>query len=180
SNQRRDSISKSRDDRQKATFIQSLSAKRALSIAVFNNARGKLLRKIFKSRHPIIYQVRIQQLSVLIDHLFQHRVADAEHDRAFVLTMHLGGINGFADVGDRDIIQQLDDTRLRVDFNFHSTPSDFPKSRRRSEHGFLASLVAIESFADNFSGLAAEEFHNDFAVHRGYTASGVNGAILKA
>ena len=97
---------------------------------------SKSFGKSAKRRHSVIDQIRIQQLPVFIDHFLDQPMADGVHDPAFVLAFAQNRMNRLANVGQRNILEELNLAGVAIDFDLGGAPSDFPKIRRRTERRF--------------------------------------------
>src|SRR5262245_52256814 len=105
-------------------------------------------------------------------------MADAKHQRAFVLADALFWIDCLPSIRSRNIVQQTNHSRFRIDFDLHRAPTYFPKSCRRSQDCLLASLVLIKSFPNNFSGLTAKEIYNNFTIGNAFALAYMNFALM--
>src|SRR4029434_8549901 len=91
-------------------------------------------------------------------------MADAEHQRAFVLADALFWIYRLAGIRGGNIVEQANHSRFRIHLDLHGSPTYLPKSRRRPQDCLGASLILIKTFADDFSGLTAKEIDNYFTI----------------
>src|SRR4030095_16272432 len=95
-------------------------------------------------------------------------MADAEHQRAFVLADALFWIDCLAGIRGRNIVEQANHSRFRIHLDLHGSPTYLPKSRGRPQDCLGASLILIKSFPDYFSGLTAKEIYNHFTIRNAF------------
>src|SRR5215510_1053678 len=106
-------------------------------------------------------------------------MADAKHQRAFVLADALFWIDCLPSIGSRNIVEQANHSRFRIDFDLHRAPTDLPKGGGRSQDRLFASLILIKSFPDNFSSLTAKKIHNYFTIGNAFALAYMNFAFMK-
>jgi hypothetical protein len=91
-------------------------------------------------------------------------MADAEHQRTFILADALFWIDCLAGIRGGNIVEQANHSRFRIHFDLHGSPTYLPKSRCRPQNCLGASLILVKSFPDDFSRLTAKEIDNYFTI----------------
>src|SRR5215510_5034760 len=106
-------------------------------------------------------------------------MADAKHQRTFILADALFWIDCLPSIRSGNVVQQANHSRFRIDFDLHRAPTHLPKSGGRPQDCLFASLILIKSFPDNFSGLTAEKIHNYFTKKNAFALAYMNFASMK-
>src|SRR5712691_3339629 len=100
--------------RDEAALPGAFGAEGSRAVGVLHEAALERRRHVLGARDPVIDEVRIQELTALVDHLLEERVAEALEHRARVLRLTLERVDRAADVGDRDVLLHAHRARLFV------------------------------------------------------------------
>ena len=88
-------------------------------------------------RQPIIDEAAIDELTVLINEIFEQRLTETENRRTLVLRMALQWIDHFPRVGQRHVAQNFHLTGFSIDFHFRRAETDFPERRGIAERNIF-------------------------------------------
>src|SRR3989441_3167693 len=116
-----------------AAFPRALGAEGAAAVGVLHEAALERGRHVLGARHAVDEQRAVQQVPLLVDHLFEQRGAETLDDRALVLPLEDEGIDRAADVGNRDVTLDADGARLLVEADLGGADRHLPEGRAAAE-----------------------------------------------
>ena len=130
----------------------------------------KFLRHVGERRNPVIDQIRVDQLTIVVNELLEKRMSNPLHRRALFLGNAVVGMDRLANIGDGDKFFELHFASLMIDLDLRSAHADFPENRqlvvRDLRSGFAApdhfaaralTETALEGFLESQPGFAADQ-----------------------
>jgi hypothetical protein len=135
---------------------------RARAVAVLDELALELVRHVVRSRHPVVDHVRVEELSALVDHLFEQGVTETLHDCAFVLRLALLRVDAEAHVGHGNVSLDDDGPCVLIDADLRGADGHFPEGRAPAEGG-SAAAGRYNAATDELAASHAESF----VEHRG-------------
>src|SRR5258705_9530715 len=152
-----------RDGDQRA-LADAFRTERAVSIGHLDANRIDHRRHITERRQNVIDQVRIDQLSVVVGDLFEHRLADPGDRGAGKLLAAAERIERLADVDRRRIFKELEFSGVDVALDFRGTGSEKPECRSALFAEFVFDGSFDLSLADQCAALHAEALEHHLGI----------------
>ena len=121
-----DSIGNGRRDGTHGGLGHALSAQGAGAIVILHHDGGEARRQVMEQGQAVLEAVAIQELTVAVDHLLVHRIAQAHDATPVELALAGHRVDGSAYISGNGVLQQGHFAGLRVDLHLGRAHTQLP------------------------------------------------------